>query len=225
MPHSAVKHLSTGASWIENRPWTSNGNRSHLEPSGLADRRGVDAERRTPQPDPGRTADVVIARRAMACEFSVSLPGTQRDAFEIGCAALDEVDRLERRLTVYDDESDVATLNRSAAERAVPLDEELRGAAAHGRPPPRRDGRRLRRRVGRARPGLGLPARPEARAVRRRARGGARGLGLAPRPARRRRPRVRPARRRAEPRGDRQGLRDRPRPRSPADAPRRSPPP
>ncbi len=73
----------------------------------------------------GRAADVVIARRAMACEFSLSLPGTQRDAFEVGCAALDEVDRLERRLTVYDDESDVAALNRAAAERAFPLDEEL----------------------------------------------------------------------------------------------------
>ncbi len=75
--------------------------------------------------EPGRTADVVVARRAMACEFSVSLPGTQRDAFEIGCAALDEVDRLERRLTVYDDGSDLAALNRSAAERTVPLDAEL----------------------------------------------------------------------------------------------------
>jgi thiamine biosynthesis lipoprotein len=61
----------------------------------------------------------------MACEFSVSLPGSLRNAFEIGCAALDEVDRLERRLTVYDDESDVAALNRRAAERPVPLDEEL----------------------------------------------------------------------------------------------------
>jgi len=37
------------------------------------------------------------------------------------------VERLERRLTVYDDESDVAALNRSAGEHAVPLDDELAG--------------------------------------------------------------------------------------------------
>jgi thiamine biosynthesis lipoprotein len=61
----------------------------------------------------------------MACEFSVTLPGAHRDALALGSAALDEVDRLELRLTVYDDESDVAGLNRLAAEEPVPLDDEL----------------------------------------------------------------------------------------------------
>jgi len=100
--------METGATW-NRRAWLTGGAWKHASRS------------------PRSTADIVIARRAMACESSVSLPGTERNAFEVGCAALDEIERLERRLTVYDDASDVSALNRAAAERAVPLDVELAG--------------------------------------------------------------------------------------------------
>lgn len=69
--------------------------------------------------------ELIIARRAMACEFSVTFPSDCRSAVDAGCAALDEVERLEEKLSAYIEDSDLSRLNRSATERPVPVDAEV----------------------------------------------------------------------------------------------------
>lgn len=66
-------------------------------------------------------SELVVARRAMACEFSVTFPAGTRGAVERGCAALDEVDRLEQLLSVFREDSEISRLNREAgpADREV----------------------------------------------------------------------------------------------------------
>ena len=60
----------------------------------------------------------------MACEFSVSIPACPSSTVQAGCAALDEVERIERKLSVYQEESELSSINRSAAGQAVhPCDE------------------------------------------------------------------------------------------------------
>ena len=58
-------------------------------------------------------AEVTVSRRAMACEFSVTLPGETPGAVDAACAALDEVERQEERLSVYLPDSDISRLNRA----------------------------------------------------------------------------------------------------------------
>jgi len=55
----------------------------------------------------------------MACLFEVFLPAKGRPAIEAATAALDEVDRLEAQLTVYDDASEVSRMNATAWQRPV----------------------------------------------------------------------------------------------------------
>lgn len=56
-----------------------------------------------------------VARRAMACEFSILFPARTRNPVDAACAALDEVDRLENLLSVYRDDSELSRLNHGAA--------------------------------------------------------------------------------------------------------------
>jgi thiamine biosynthesis lipoprotein len=70
--------------------------------------------------------EVTIARRAMACDFSVTLPGETRGAVDAGMEALDEVDRVEELLSVYRPESGLSRLNAAgAAARPEAVDAEL----------------------------------------------------------------------------------------------------
>jgi len=48
----------------------------------------------------------------MACEFSLTFPAETRRGVEAGCAALDEVDRLEALLSVFREDSEISRLNR-----------------------------------------------------------------------------------------------------------------
>jgi FAD:protein FMN transferase len=57
-------------------------------------------------------SELVVARRAMACEFSATFPAGTRDAVAAGCAALDEVDRLEQLLSFFREDSEISRLNR-----------------------------------------------------------------------------------------------------------------
>jgi thiamine biosynthesis lipoprotein len=66
-----------------------------------------------------------VYRRAMACRFEVVLPGEHADGVPAARAALDAVDAIEARLTVFRDTSDVVRLNRTAAVAAAPVDEDL----------------------------------------------------------------------------------------------------
>ncbi len=65
---------------------------------------------------------LVVGREAMACRFEVVFnAGEVADATELGLAALDLVDAIEDRITVYRDTSDVARLNAVAAEGWQPV--------------------------------------------------------------------------------------------------------
>jgi FAD:protein FMN transferase len=68
---------------------------------------------------------VRIHRRAMACRFEVTL--ADRDRRHIGSArlALDEIDRIESRLTVFCESSLLSDVNRRAAREPVPVDDDL----------------------------------------------------------------------------------------------------
>lgn len=66
-----------------------------------------------------------VARRAMACDFSLQFAAGVPSAVEAGCAALDEIERLDRKLSVYIGDSDVSTINRHAHEAPVAVDPEL----------------------------------------------------------------------------------------------------
>lgn len=70
-------------------------------------------------------AELTVARRAMACEFSAILPGGTKSAMAAGLAALDEIDRLEARLSVFVGDSELSRVNRDAAERPVQVAADL----------------------------------------------------------------------------------------------------
>jgi FAD:protein FMN transferase len=73
----------------------------------------------------------------MACEFSIAFPGGIRDAVDLGCAALDEVERLEDLLSVFRPDSEISRLNRgedgSSREVRDLLEWAARISAATGR--------------------------------------------------------------------------------------------
>src|SRR5687767_9006024 len=61
---------------------------------------------------------VQFGRRAMACQFEVYLnAGQYAQGTEGALAALDLVDELEAQMTVYRDTSEIAEINRTAAQR------------------------------------------------------------------------------------------------------------
>ena len=61
---------------------------------------------------------IVVGRDAMACRFEVVFnAGEVADAAELGVDALDLVDEIESRITVYRDTSELARVNATA----VPL--------------------------------------------------------------------------------------------------------
>ena len=68
--------------------------------------------------------EVTIARRAMACDFSITLPGETAGAVDAGIEALDEVDRVEDLLSVYRPESGLSRLNAAAGAGPVAADAE-----------------------------------------------------------------------------------------------------
>ena len=72
-----------------------------------------------------RRSLISIARNAMACEFSVLFPNGEPRGCPAGYAALDEIDRVEEKLSVYREDSDVSRLNGSAGNGPAAVDEEL----------------------------------------------------------------------------------------------------
>ena len=67
-----------------------------------------------------RRMELLVRRMAMACEFSVRLPAGTRRAADAGCAALDEVERLESRLSAYVEDSDISRWNRGQTAAVDP---------------------------------------------------------------------------------------------------------
>jgi FAD:protein FMN transferase len=73
-------------------------------------------------------SDVLIrvSRRAMACEFEVCFPaGKCEDGTEQALESLDLVEALEGRLSYFRPESEIARINRLAAETPIELDPPL----------------------------------------------------------------------------------------------------
>jgi thiamine biosynthesis lipoprotein len=70
-------------------------------------------------------SEINVARRAMACEFSVVFPNWVRFAADAGYAALDEVERFEQKLSIYIEDSDLSRINRNAAARPVAADADV----------------------------------------------------------------------------------------------------
>ena len=79
-----------------------------------------------PRTPPGRGPTLLLRATAMACDFDVMLnpdgPDTQ---IESASAALELVHELEQLMSVYRDEAQLATINRTASTTAVEVDAEL----------------------------------------------------------------------------------------------------
>jgi thiamine biosynthesis lipoprotein len=69
--------------------------------------------------------ELQIARRAMACDFSLVFPATVQDPVAAGCAALDEVERLESLLSAYNERSELCRINREAQRGPVAANPEV----------------------------------------------------------------------------------------------------
>jgi thiamine biosynthesis lipoprotein len=80
----------------------------------LDDLRTIDVE-----PPPPDAALLRFSRRAMATTFEMLVPFGTPSAHEVAEAALDEIDRLERQLSVFRDDSEVSQLNRRAGDGPV----------------------------------------------------------------------------------------------------------
>lgn len=74
---------------------------------------------------PGDECWLHVNRTAMACRFEVTLPASTQTGVAIASEALDEVEEIERHLSVFKDESLVSALNRDAASGAVQVDRAL----------------------------------------------------------------------------------------------------
>jgi thiamine biosynthesis lipoprotein len=61
----------------------------------------------------------------MACRFEITLPIEDRAGVSAARQALDEVDRLEQRLTIFREDSELSFINRRAAENSVRVEESL----------------------------------------------------------------------------------------------------
>src|SRR5271157_6462841 len=66
-----------------------------------------------------------VSRRAMATTFEVILPWGVPDATAAADEALELIERLERQLTVYREDSELSRLNRDAAHESVIVEERL----------------------------------------------------------------------------------------------------
>jgi thiamine biosynthesis lipoprotein len=61
----------------------------------------------------------------MACSFEILMPPGGKPAIDAGTDALDEVDRVEAQLSVYDDASEVSRTNAVAAREPFALSDDL----------------------------------------------------------------------------------------------------
>lgn len=62
-----------------------------------------------------------ISRRSMATEFAILLPGEAQQDTEIALDALEQLDDIEQRLTVFRPDSEISRLNQAAGQQPVPI--------------------------------------------------------------------------------------------------------
>lgn len=70
-------------------------------------------------------AQLTAARRAMNCDFSITLPGSTPRPVDAASAALDEIDRLEALLSAFLPGSELSQANLLASEKPFPLSPEF----------------------------------------------------------------------------------------------------
>ena len=63
-----------------------------------------------------------VNRKAMACKFEVTLPGSSESGVSLANEALDTVDRIEQQLSVFRADSEISLLNQEAATRLVEVE-------------------------------------------------------------------------------------------------------
>ncbi|MFQ5738066.1 MAG: FAD:protein FMN transferase [Acidobacteriota bacterium] len=75
----------------------------------------------------GPTAPRLIrtSRPAMACQFEILIHAADRSRMMVLHHAFDEIDRLEAQMTVYQEESEIAAINRKAASGPVAVERHL----------------------------------------------------------------------------------------------------
>jgi thiamine biosynthesis lipoprotein len=78
--------------------------------------------RRTP---PADNCWLHINRTAMACRFEVTLPMSEQGGVAAATEALNEIDRIEDKLTVFRETSEISRINRCAAAEPVRVDPTL----------------------------------------------------------------------------------------------------
>jgi thiamine biosynthesis lipoprotein len=69
--------------------------------------------------------NLCLSRTAMACEYSIYLPPSEKQALAAGEAALDVIDRMEDLLSVYRGDSEMSRVNRQASDEPVRTDGRL----------------------------------------------------------------------------------------------------
>jgi thiamine biosynthesis lipoprotein len=74
---------------------------------------------------PGVRGLMRVSRRAMACDFTLFFPAQYASAVDAGCAALDEIERLEKKLSAYLADSDICRFNAEAYDAPVTVDQEV----------------------------------------------------------------------------------------------------
>lgn len=66
-----------------------------------------------------------VNRKAMACRFEVTLPGSTDCGVSIASEALDQIEEIEKQLSIFKEESAVSLLNYSAALRPIGVERSL----------------------------------------------------------------------------------------------------
>lgn len=101
-------------------PKPSNTRRDFLSGKAAADALAATGEGQRLASPSEAPCTLSLSRQAMACEFQVQLcTSHERNETDIGMAALDLVDELEDRLSVYRPHSEIMRLNRDAQAAAV----------------------------------------------------------------------------------------------------------
>src|SRR4029078_6190831 len=78
-----------------------------------------------PVPAVGGDAWIRVSRRAMACSFEVTLALEDASAVPAARAALDGVDAIEDRLTIFRDPSAIAAITPRGSDEPVAIDRAL----------------------------------------------------------------------------------------------------
>src|ERR1044071_6443417 len=66
-----------------------------------------------------------VNRTAMACRFEVTMRQSEEMGIAVATEALDEIDRIESRLTVFRETSEVSVVNSEAAKRSIEVSQDL----------------------------------------------------------------------------------------------------